>query len=59
MIVDNEAARPNVTRFLESRHFEISTRQADEAFYLTGKIDREMPDSAFSEIKEQEKPALN
>jgi len=56
VIVDNEAARQNVTRFLESRHFEVSTKQAGEAFYLTGKIDKNMPDSAFSEIKEQEKP---
>jgi len=56
VIVDNEAARQNVTRFLESRHFEVSTKKADKAFYLTGKIDKNIPDSEIFEIKEQETP---
>jgi selenium metabolism protein YedF len=58
VIVDNEAARQNVTRFLESRHFEVSAKQVGEDFHLIGKIDRDTPDSAFSEIKEQEKPGI-
>ena len=56
VIVDNEAARQNVTRFLESKHFEVSTKQADKAFYLTGKIDKDMADSEIIKIKEQENP---
>ena len=54
VIVDNEAAKQNVTRFLESRHFKVSTKQSGEDFYLTGKIDKNMPDSEIFEMKEQE-----
>ena len=56
IIVDNEAARQNVTRFLESKRFKVSTKQADEAFYLTGKIDKDMAVSEIVKIKEPENP---
>jgi len=55
VVVDNEAACLNVTRFLESKNFEVSVEQTDKDFYLTGKTDSNAPDTVFSKIQEQEK----
>lgn len=37
VIVDNEAARQNVSRFLESRNFDVTVEQEGEDFHITGK----------------------
>ena len=37
VIVDNEAARQNVSRFLESRNFDVSVELGGEDFSITGK----------------------
>lgn len=37
VIVDNEASRQNVTRFLESRNFESSVKQEGDDFHVVGK----------------------
>ncbi len=37
VIVDNEAARQNVSRFLESQQFETSVQQEGDDFFVTGK----------------------
>ena len=37
VIVDNEAARQNVSRFLESQNFDVSVEQEGEDFRITGK----------------------
>ena len=37
VIVDNEASRQNVCRFLESQKFEASVQQEGSNFYVTGK----------------------
>jgi selenium metabolism protein YedF len=55
VVVDNEAACRNVTRFLESKNFEVSVEQTDKDFYLTGKTDSNTPDTVFPKIQEQEK----
>lgn len=36
VIVDNEAARQNVSRFLESRNYTVSAQQVGTDFYVTG-----------------------
>lgn len=36
VIVDNEAARQNVSRFLESRNFQVSVREEGMDFHVTG-----------------------
>lgn len=37
IIVDNDAARQNVTRFFESQHYTAESRTAGNDFYVTGK----------------------
>ena len=37
IIVDNEAARQNVTRFFESRHYEVNVNKNGNDFAVTGK----------------------
>ncbi len=36
VIVDNEAAKQNVTRFLESQEYETGVTQVDDLFYVAG-----------------------
>ena len=36
VIVDNEAARQNVSRFFESRNFEVSVHEEGKDFHVTG-----------------------
>ena len=38
IIVDNEAAKQNIGRFLESQRFEVSTGKEGDDFIITGKI---------------------
>jgi len=38
--VDNEAAKENVSRFLESQNFQVAVEREGEAFHVTGKSDR-------------------
>lgn len=37
VLVDNEAARQNITRFLESQSFEVSAQEKEGDFYITGR----------------------
>ena len=37
VLVDNEAAKQNVSRFLESRNFAVTVEQEGPVFYVTGK----------------------
>lgn len=37
VLVDNEAARQNVTRFLESQDFDVTSGRSDKDFYVTGR----------------------
>ena len=53
VLVDNEAARQNVSRFLSSRGFEISVTQKGECFRVYGKRSDEAPSC---EIMFEEKP---
>ena len=39
VLVDNEAAKQNVTRFLESRHFEVAAKTEGPDFRVIGKRD--------------------
>lgn len=53
VMVDNDAAKQNVTRFLESRHFEVSVQQEGICFLVIGKKDNK---EAASELLVVEKP---
>jgi len=37
ILVDNEAAKQNVSRFLEFQKFQVLVQEKDEVFYVTGK----------------------
>lgn len=41
VIVDNDAAKQNVMRFLESRHYDVSAEKKDDEFHVTGKLTSE------------------
>jgi len=41
VLVDNEAAKQNVTRFLESQNYEVSVEQEGTDFHITGKLEGE------------------
>ncbi len=43
VIVDNEAAKQNVTRFLGTKNFTVSVKEEDSLFYISGSIDIEAP----------------
>ncbi len=53
VIVDNEAARQNVSRFLESRNFDVSVELEGEDFRITGKRGEQ---EAASEVPVSERP---
>lgn len=53
ILVDNEAARQNVGRFLKSQGFEVSDEQVGEIFHVVGK--RDQPE-VVSQIPEAKKP---
>jgi selenium metabolism protein YedF len=52
VIVDNEAARQNVTRFLESQHFQVTAAQEGPDFHVSGARDS----FAAMEVPLEEKP---
>lgn len=41
IIVDNEAAKQNVSRFLKTKSFEPSIREEGGAFYISGSLEKE------------------
>jgi selenium metabolism protein YedF len=41
VIVDNEAAKQNVSRFLKTKNFSPSVREEGGAFYISGSMDKE------------------
>ena len=38
VVVDNEAAKQNVTRFMKSQGLEVSVEEAGDNFHVTGKV---------------------
>lgn len=42
VVVDNEAARQNVTRFLESQKFLVSVEASEDSFLVTGRRDSDI-----------------
>ena len=54
ILVDNEAAGQNVTRFLEFNHFEVSAQQQDNNFRITGKKNKHivLPEDSAAEKPE-------
>ncbi len=48
VMVDNDAARQNVSRFLESQHFSVSSEKDGADFVITGKREGDSPDSQCS-----------
>lgn len=42
VVVDNEAARQNVTRFLESQKFQVSVEAGEDVFHVTGRRDSDI-----------------
>jgi selenium metabolism protein YedF len=50
--VDNEAAKQNVSRFMESQNLQVSVRQEEFGFLITGK----MGQSPVTEVAVTEKP---
>lgn len=59
IIVDNDAARQNVTRFLESRSYETCVDQDGENFRVTGRTDSESPAASLSLIASGAEPAIS
>ncbi len=45
ILVDNEAAKQNVSRFLEFQKFQVFVQEKDEAFYVTGKQGKNAADT--------------
>jgi len=60
VIVDNQAAKENVSRFLRSRGFEVSVEQKEGDFHITGKRGTEAsaPEPVASLQKEPEKKKI-
>jgi selenium metabolism protein YedF len=57
--VDNEAAKENVSRFLGSQGFEVSTRVEGNDFHVAGtKTGEAVSKSAVNEEQEEEKPKI-
>ncbi len=53
VVVDNEAARQNVSRFMEFQNFEVSVEQEEKDFYVTG---RRGEQETIAEVSPAEKP---
>ena len=58
IIVDNDAAKQNVTRFLESRSYEADIDQDGENFRITGRTVSGPPVKQSSEPVEESGPAI-
>ena len=59
IIVDNEAARQNVSRFLESQGFEVSVQEWKGDFYLSGRREGGVePEGAVAEKQDAEKKKI-
>jgi selenium metabolism protein YedF len=59
VIVDNEAAKQNVSRFLESQHFEVTVEQDSGLFSVMGKgKDGAAPFAAPVEVTDKEKKRI-
>ncbi len=53
IMVDNEAARQNVSRYLASQNYEVSLEKSDDDFIIIGKRSEEnAPDCSVREVKE-------
>jgi len=49
ILVDNEAAKQNVSRFLESRNYQVSVREEGTDFHITGKKKKSTDCELFSD----------
>jgi len=60
IVVDNEAARQNVTRFFESQGFQVSTETREGNFHITGRRDSQniVTDAGRAEGPEPEKKKI-
>lgn len=60
IVVDNEAARQNVTRFLESQQFQISVEIRGKDFHITGRRDSQSitPQAGRTEEPEADKKKI-
>ena len=61
VLVDNEAARQNVSRFLESQGFEVTAQENQEDFYVTGRREGGVevdPKGILAEKKSDEKKKI-
>ena len=54
VVVDNEASKQNVSRFMESQNLEVSVQQEGDDFHIIGK----MVKGAISEVPVTEKPEV-
>ena len=53
VLVDNEAARQNVSRYLTSQHYEVSVEKSDNDFNIIGKrSEKNDADCSVKELKE-------
>jgi selenium metabolism protein YedF len=61
VVVDNEAARQNVTRFLESQKFQVSVEASEDDFLVTGQRDSDIAlvdDSQFEKEEVHQKKIM-
>ncbi|MCD4722836.1 MAG: sulfurtransferase-like selenium metabolism protein YedF [Desulfobacula sp.] len=59
VLVDNEAARQNVSRFLESQDFEVSVKEKKGNFYVTGRREGGVaPEGIVAEKQSDEKKKI-
>ena len=52
ILVDNEAAKQNVSRFLKSQNFEVSIQEEEDGFHVIGK----RKETIYCEVPVDEKP---
>jgi selenium metabolism protein YedF len=52
VVVDNEAARQNVTRFLESQQFQVSTESNEQDFLVTGQKESAAAETVEEKVEE-------
>jgi selenium metabolism protein YedF len=51
VVVDNEASRQNVVRFMTSQHLNVSIEEVGDAYHITGTVDEGFPPEALADEK--------
>ena len=54
IIIDNEAAKQNVSRFLQSRSFDVTVQEDETSFYVVGKSETQTSTACTVMVEEQE-----